>query len=94
MVLRSTQRRSGWVKSGPGGSTLMGVPAGRVYRSWGAIFRLRRSAGQDGLDFLKIVPQAGIRTQTTVFPLAEANDVLSKLRTGKSWGPRSSNPKA
>jgi propanol-preferring alcohol dehydrogenase len=33
---------------------------------------------QDGLDFLKIAPQAGIRTQTTAFPLAEANEVLTK----------------
>ena len=41
---------------------------------------------QDGLDFLKIVPQAGIRTQTTAFPLAEANDVLNKLRTGQILG--------
>jgi propanol-preferring alcohol dehydrogenase len=41
---------------------------------------------QDGLDFLKIVPQAGIRTQTTAFPLAEANDVLKKLRTGQILG--------
>jgi propanol-preferring alcohol dehydrogenase len=41
---------------------------------------------QDGLDFLGIVPQAGIRTQTTAFPLAEANDVLTRLRTGKILG--------
>jgi alcohol dehydrogenase, propanol-preferring len=41
---------------------------------------------QDGLDFLKIVPQAGIRTQTTAFPLAEANEVLEKLRTGQILG--------
>jgi len=41
---------------------------------------------QDGLDFLKIVPQAGIRTQTTAFPLAEANEVLTKLRTGQILG--------
>jgi alcohol dehydrogenase, propanol-preferring len=41
---------------------------------------------QDGLDFLKIVPQAGIRTQTTAFPLAEANDVLTRLRTGQILG--------
>jgi propanol-preferring alcohol dehydrogenase len=41
---------------------------------------------QDGLDFLKIAPQAGIRTQTTAFPLVEANDVLTKLRTGKILG--------
>jgi alcohol dehydrogenase, propanol-preferring len=41
---------------------------------------------QDGLDFLKIAPQAGIRTQTTAFPLAEANDVLNKLRAGQILG--------
>jgi propanol-preferring alcohol dehydrogenase len=41
---------------------------------------------QDGLDFLKIVPQAGIRTQTTAFPLVEANEVLTKLRAGKFLG--------
>jgi len=41
---------------------------------------------RDGLDFLKIALQAGIRTQTTAFPLAEANDVLTKLRTGQILG--------
>jgi propanol-preferring alcohol dehydrogenase len=41
---------------------------------------------QDGLDFLKIVPDAGIRTQTTAFPLVEANEVLTKLRTGQLLG--------
>jgi alcohol dehydrogenase, propanol-preferring len=41
---------------------------------------------QDGLDFLKIAPQAGIRTQTTAFPLAEANEILAKLRTGQLLG--------
>jgi propanol-preferring alcohol dehydrogenase len=41
---------------------------------------------QDGLDFLKIAPLAGIRTQTTAFPLAEANEVLKKLRTGQILG--------
>jgi alcohol dehydrogenase, propanol-preferring len=41
---------------------------------------------QDGLDFFKIVSQAGIRTQTTAFPLVEANEVLAKLRTGQILG--------
>jgi alcohol dehydrogenase, propanol-preferring len=41
---------------------------------------------QDGLDFLKIAPQAGIQTQTTVFPLHEANEVLQKLRTRQILG--------
>lgn len=41
---------------------------------------------QDGLDFLKLAPQAGIRTETTAFPLSEANDVLTRLRTGQIVG--------
>ena len=41
---------------------------------------------QDGLDFFKIARQAGIRTQTTAFPLVEANEVLTKLRTGQVLG--------
>lgn len=41
---------------------------------------------QDGLDFLRIAPQAGVRTETTVFPLNEANDVLNKLRHGQILG--------
>jgi propanol-preferring alcohol dehydrogenase len=41
---------------------------------------------QDGLDFFKIAPQAKIRTQTTAFPLVEANEVLEKLRTGQILG--------
>jgi propanol-preferring alcohol dehydrogenase len=41
---------------------------------------------QDGLDFLKVVPQAGIKTQTTAFPLEQANDVLSRLRAGQILG--------
>ncbi len=49
---------------------------------------------RDGLDFLKIAPQAGIRTQTTAFPLAEANDVLTKLRTGQILGAAVLKPQA
>jgi len=41
---------------------------------------------QDGLDFLKVAPQAGVRTETTAFPLDEANEVLTKLRNGQVLG--------
>jgi alcohol dehydrogenase, propanol-preferring len=41
---------------------------------------------QDGLDFLKIAPRAGIRTRTTSFPLSQANEVLAKLRSGGILG--------
>src|SRR6202008_4229457 len=41
---------------------------------------------QDGLDFLKVAPQAGVKTQTTAFPLDQANEVLTKLRGGELLG--------
>ncbi|MBV9560590.1 MAG: zinc-dependent alcohol dehydrogenase family protein [Bradyrhizobium sp.] len=41
---------------------------------------------QDGVDFLQVAPKAGVRTQTTAYPLAEANEVLAKLRTGQVLG--------
>jgi propanol-preferring alcohol dehydrogenase len=41
---------------------------------------------QDGLDFLKIAPRAGVRTETTAFALSEANEVLGKLRSGQILG--------
>ena len=41
---------------------------------------------QDGLDFLHIAPKAGIRTETTTFPLREANEVLARLRRGDITG--------
>jgi propanol-preferring alcohol dehydrogenase len=41
---------------------------------------------QDGLDFLKLVPQIGIVTKTTVYPLQQANQALSDLRAGRFEG--------
>lgn len=40
----------------------------------------------DGTEFFEAAAQAGIRTHTTVFPLREANEVLTKLRAGKITG--------
>ncbi|WMT79206.1 zinc-dependent alcohol dehydrogenase family protein [Bradyrhizobium sp. Ash2021] len=40
----------------------------------------------DGVEFFKVATQAGIKTHTTVFPLQEANEVLSKLRSGQITG--------
>jgi len=41
---------------------------------------------QDGVDFFKVAAQAGIHTQTTAFPLADANEVIAKLRRGELLG--------
>ena len=41
---------------------------------------------RDGIEFFEVAAQAGIRTHTSVFPLREANEVLSKLRAGRITG--------
>jgi propanol-preferring alcohol dehydrogenase len=40
----------------------------------------------DGLEFLKVAAKANIRTETTAFPLSEANEVLARLRAGQLLG--------
>ena len=41
---------------------------------------------QDGIDFLRLAPQVGIRTQTTSYPLRQANQALADLRAGRFEG--------
>jgi propanol-preferring alcohol dehydrogenase len=41
---------------------------------------------QDGLDFLREVPQMGILTKTTRYPLQQANQALDDLRAGRFEG--------
>ena len=41
---------------------------------------------QDGIDFLRLAPRAGIRTHTTAYALAQANQALTDLREGRFDG--------
>ena len=41
---------------------------------------------QDGIDFLRLAPQIGIVTQTTRYPLEQANRALADLRAGRFDG--------
>jgi propanol-preferring alcohol dehydrogenase len=41
---------------------------------------------QDGEEFFNIVPKAGIKTQTTPYPLNRANEALADLRNGRLQG--------
>ena len=41
---------------------------------------------RDATEFLAIAPQAGVKTTTTVYPLARANEALSDLRAGRFQG--------
>lgn len=40
----------------------------------------------DGIEFFKIAAKAGIKTHTTAYPLQDANEVLSMLRSGQITG--------
>jgi alcohol dehydrogenase, propanol-preferring len=40
----------------------------------------------DAHEFLTLAPRAGVRTQTTCYPLAAANEALSDLREGRLQG--------
>jgi alcohol dehydrogenase, propanol-preferring len=40
----------------------------------------------DGEEFLALAPQVPVRTRVEVFPLAEANDALDRLRAGRITG--------
>lgn len=41
---------------------------------------------QDGVEFLAIAAEAGVRTTTTVYPLRDANQALADLRNGRFQG--------
>jgi len=41
---------------------------------------------QDGIDFLRLAPQAGIVTKTTSYPLRRANEALADHRAGRFEG--------
>jgi propanol-preferring alcohol dehydrogenase len=41
---------------------------------------------KDGIDFLRLVPQIGIVTKTTSYPLQKANQALADLRAGRFEG--------
>ena len=41
---------------------------------------------QDGIDFLRLAPQVGIRTHTTPYALSQANQALADLRAGRFDG--------
>jgi alcohol dehydrogenase, propanol-preferring len=40
----------------------------------------------DAHEFLSLVPQAGVKTEVTRYPLEAANDALADLRAGRVQG--------
>lgn len=71
-----------------GGIHMSDLPAIPYSLLWGE--RVVRSVANlthaDGVDFLELAPQVPIHTEVEVFPLAEANDALARLRKGDVRG--------
>jgi propanol-preferring alcohol dehydrogenase len=40
----------------------------------------------DGVEFLRLAPEIGIKTEVETFPLHQANEALSRLRAGEVRG--------
>jgi propanol-preferring alcohol dehydrogenase len=64
------------------------IPSFRYDLLWGErqVVSVANLTRQDGLDFLRLAPDIGIVTETTRYPLREANRALADLRAGKFEG--------
>jgi propanol-preferring alcohol dehydrogenase len=71
-----------------GGIHMSDIPSFSYDRLWGerSIVSVANLTRADGEEFLALAPQVPVRTETTVFPLAEANEALARLRVGDLSG--------
>src|SRR5690606_8352345 len=71
-----------------GGIHMSDIPAFPYADLWGerSILSVANLTREDGLEFLPLAATLGIRTETRVFPLAEANAALDLLRRGSIEG--------
>ncbi|MGN8068871.1 zinc-dependent alcohol dehydrogenase family protein [Mucilaginibacter sp. 22184] len=71
-----------------GGIHMSEIPAFPYELIWGerTIQSVANLTRQDGLDFFDTLKTIPVHTQTTVFPLAQANEAIEKLRRGQISG--------
>ena len=71
-----------------GGIHMSDIPAFPYADLWGerAIVSVANLTRADGAEFLEVAAQVPVRTKTTTFPLAAANEALELLRAGKIEG--------
>ena len=64
------------------------IPAFPYEILWGerAVLSVANLTRRDGDEFLRIAPQARVRTDTEAFPLQQANEALASLRAGHVRG--------
>ncbi|AXA42974.1 zinc-dependent alcohol dehydrogenase family protein [Rhizobium leguminosarum] len=71
-----------------GGIHMSDLPAMPYALIWGerSVVSVANLTRKDAEEFFPIARQAGVRTHTTVYPLAEANTALDDLRAGRLSG--------
>jgi propanol-preferring alcohol dehydrogenase len=71
-----------------GGIHMSDIPQFPYELLWGerAICSVANLTRKDAEDFMTIAPKVPVRAQIELFPLAEANEALNRLRTGKLRG--------
>jgi propanol-preferring alcohol dehydrogenase len=85
LALKAVRKGGRVVCAGIHMSDLPGFPYGLLWeeRQLVSVANLTR---QDGTDFLRLAPQIGIVTETTAYPLSQANQALADLRAGRFSG--------
>ncbi|HEY1780453.1 MAG TPA: zinc-dependent alcohol dehydrogenase family protein [Roseiarcus sp.] len=71
-----------------GGIHMSDIPAFPYSLLWEerSVASVANLTGADGHEFLRIAPEAKVRTTTTPYPLDKANEALDDLRSGKLEG--------
>jgi len=71
-----------------GGIHMSDIPAFPYSILWGErqVVSVANLTRRDGLEFLEIAAKAGVRTEVTAYPLADANTALADLREGRLTG--------
>ena len=71
-----------------GGIHMSDIPTFPYELLWGerAICSVANLTRREGEEFLALAPQVPVRTEIQTFPLSEANEALTRLRTGRLRG--------
>jgi propanol-preferring alcohol dehydrogenase len=71
-----------------GGIHMSDIPSFSYDILWGEreVVSVANLTRVDAREFLEVAPQAGVKTQVTVYPLVAANEALADLRGGKLQG--------
>lgn len=71
-----------------GGIHMSDIPAFPYADLWGErqILSVANLTRRDAVEFLELAPRLGLRTETTVYPLIDANRALDDLRAGRLTG--------